>query len=248
VTGVKCWAYPIQFRDGTPGAKRPKRVLVVDDHPILRQGLRCIIDNEEDLTVCGEANTAREARAAVQDSNPDVVTVDISLTQGDGIELVRTLRARYPRLPILVLSFHDESIYAGRLLSVGANGYIMKQAPGDQILAALRCVLDGNIYVSAAIGADMIRKGTAGGACASANLIDRLSNRELQILHLISKGMSTREISRSLNLSVKTVESHRQRIKQKLNLDTGMQLLQYALTWLKAGIRRLDECDEVIAV
>src|SRR5579859_8171403 len=213
------------------GKRRVRRVLIVDDHPIVRQGLRRVMENEEDLTVCGEAETARDARAAIKELNPDVVIADISLKQGDGIELVRDVRAHHPQLPILVLSMHDETIYAERMLSAGANGYIMKQAASEQFLISLRRVLDGGIYVSEAVGNNMIQKFAAGGSYISANPIDRLSNRELQILHMIGKGMSTRETAHSLNLSIKTVESHRQRIKRKLNLSTGTQLVQYAVNW-----------------
>jgi len=211
--------------------KKARRVLLVDDHPIVRQGLRRLIEQEEDLAVCGEAETARDARTAIKELDPDVVIVDISLKQGDGIELVRDTRAHHPSLPLLVLSMHDEAIYAERMLSAGANGYIMKQAASDQFLIALRRVLDRGIYVSEAVGNSMIRKFAAGGAYISANPIDRLSNRELQILHMIGKGLSTRESADALNLSVKTVESHRQRIKRKLNLTTGSQLVQYAVNW-----------------
>src|ERR1017187_3181159 len=211
--------------------RRVRRVLIVDDHPIVRQGLRRIMQNEDDLTVCGEAETTSQARTAIKELNPDIVITDLSLTRGDGIELVRDVRAHHPQLPILVLSMHDEAIYAERLLSAGANGYIMKQAASEQFLVSLRRVLDGGIYVSEAVGNNMIQKFAAGGAYISANPIDRLSNRELQILHMIGKGMSTRETAHSLNLSIKTVESHRQRIKRKLNLTTGTQLVQYAVNW-----------------
>ncbi len=214
-----------------PGKRRARRVLIVDDHPIVRQGLRRIMENEEDLVVCGEAETARDARIAIKELNPDVVIADISLKQGDGIELVRDVRAHHPQMPILVLSMHDEAIYAERMLSAGANGYIMKQAVSEQFLVSLRRVLEGGIYVSEAVGNNMIQKFASGGQYASANPIDRLSNRELQILHMIGKGMSTRETANALNLSVKTVESHRQRIKRKLNLSTGTQLVQYAVNW-----------------
>jgi DNA-binding NarL/FixJ family response regulator len=213
------------------GKAQARRVLIVDDHPIVRQGLRRIMENEDDLTVCGEAETARDARTAIKELNPDVMIADISLKLSDGIELVRDVRAHYPHLPILVLSMHDESIYAERMLSAGANGYIMKQAASEQFLISLRRVLDGGIYVSEAVGNNMIQKFAAGGSYISANPIDRLSNRELQILHMIGKGMSTRETAESLNLSIKTVESHRQRIKRKLNLHTGTQLVQYAVNW-----------------
>ena len=211
--------------------RNARRILIVDDHPIVRQGLRRLMENEEDLSVCGEVETARDARTAIKDLNPDAVIVDISLKQGDGIELVRDVRAHYATLPMLVLSMHDEAIYAERMLSAGANGYIMKQAASEQFLASLRRVLDGGIYVSEAVGSNMIQKFASGGSYTSANPIDRLSNRELQILHMIGKGMSTRETANSLNLSIKTVESHRQRIKRKLNLNTGAQLVQYAVNW-----------------
>jgi DNA-binding NarL/FixJ family response regulator len=211
--------------------RRKNRVLIVDDHPIVRQGLRRLIEQEDDLTVCGEAETTREAKTAIRELKPDVVIVDISLKQGDGIELVKDARAHYAQLPILVLSMHDETIYAERMLSAGANGYIMKQAASDQFLVALRRVLEGGIYVSEVVGNSMIQKFASGGAYISANPIDRLSNRELQILHMIGRGLSTRQAAEALNLSVKTVESHRQRIKRKLNLSTGSQLVQYAVNW-----------------
>src|SRR5271169_1965898 len=213
------------------GKRRVRRVLIVDDHPIVRQGLRRIMENEDDLVVCGEAETARDARAAIRELRPDAVVADLSLKQGDGIELVRDVRAHFPHLPILVLSMHDEAIYAERILSAGANGYIMKQAASEQFLVSLRRVLDGGIYVSEAVGNSMIKKIAAGGGYTSANPVDRLSTRELQILHMIGKGMSTRETAQSLNLSIKTIESHRQRIKRKLNLSTGTQLVQYAVNW-----------------
>jgi len=226
------WTRSSPSESGAHGGKRSvRRVLIVDDHPIVRQGLRRIMENEDDLIVCGEAESVREARTAIKELNPDVMIVDISLKQGDGIELVRDVRAHHPQLPILVLSMHDETIYAERMLSAGANGYIMKLAASEQFLIALRRVLDGGIYVSEAVGNNMIQKFAAGGAYISANPVDRLSNRELQVLHMIGKGMSTRETAASLNLSIKTVESHRQRIKRKLNLQTGTQLVQYAVNW-----------------
>jgi DNA-binding NarL/FixJ family response regulator len=219
---------PVSVDGGKRGARR---VLIIDNHPIVREGLRRVIDGEDDLFVCAEADTARDARVAIKERNPDVMIADIGLNQGDGIELVRDVRAHYARLPILVLSSHDETIYAERLLSVGANGYIMKHATSEEILVSLRRVLDGEIYVSHDVGCNMIKKSRDRGNHVSSDPIDRLSNRELQILHLIGKGMSTRETADSLTLSIKTVESHRQRIKTKLNLHTGTQLVQFAINW-----------------
>jgi DNA-binding NarL/FixJ family response regulator len=158
------------------------------------------------------------------------VIVDISLAQGDGLELVRDVHAQRPELPMLVLSMHDELIYAERLLAAGASGYIMKQAASDQLLIALRKVLVGETYLSESLAGNLGRI-DSGGAGFSADPIDRLSNRELQVLSLIGRGLSSREAAEALGLSVKTVETHRQSLKRKLNLATNAQLLQYAINW-----------------
>src|SRR5208283_1053755 len=159
------WMRNAMAQPGMAGGKRRvRRVLIVDDHPIVRQGLRRVMEAEEDLIVCGEAETVRDARVAIKDLNPEVMIADISLKQGDGIELVRDVRAHYPQLPILVLSMHDETIYAERMLAAGANGYIMKQAASEQFLISLRRVLDGNIYVSEAVGNNMIQKFATGAS------------------------------------------------------------------------------------
>lgn len=217
-----------------------RRVLIVDDHPIVRQGLRRMIEPEPDLVVCGEVQTEREARTAIRALSPDVVIVDISLGQGDGLELVRDVHAQQPELPMLVLSMHDELIYAERLLAAGASGYIMKQAALDQLLVALRTVLDGGTYLSESLASNL---GRGGGLSAGigADPIDRLSNRELQVLSLIGRGMSSREAAEALGLSVKTVETHRQSLKRKLNLATNAQLLQYAINWYASRSRPAAE-------
>lgn len=207
--------------------KSRRRVLIVDDHPIVRQGLRRVIDLESDLTVCGEAQGEREARAAIRELKPDVAIIDISLGQGDGLELVRDVRAQHPALAILVLSMHDELIYAERLLGAGARGYITKQAASEQLLVALRRVLDGEEYVSDAVARGRGQERTG----ARADPIERLSNRELQVLSLIGRGQSSRQAADALGLSVKTVETHRQSLKRKLNLATNAQLVQYAINW-----------------
>ena len=223
-----------------PGARGPgfahtpgkRKVLIVDDHPIVRQGLRLMIDEEPDLKVCGEAQSEREARVAIRDLEPDVVIVDISLTQGDGLELVRDVHAHHPELPMLVLSMHDELIYAERLLAAGACGYIMKHAASDQLLVALRRVLAGERYLSESLAENLGRMRGGGEARAVRDdPIERLSNRELQVLSLIGRGQSSREAADRLGLSVKTVETHRQSLKRKLNLVTNAQLLQYAINW-----------------
>jgi DNA-binding NarL/FixJ family response regulator len=212
------------------GAPR-RRVLLVDDHPIVLKGLRRLIENEADLEVCAEAEGVREARAAIRRHQPDLAVVDISLKDGDGLELVKDLRAQYPALPVLVLSMHDESVYAERMLAAGANGYIMKQAASEQFMEALRKVLAGGIYVSDTIEARLARGTVRGEVPASQELIGQLSNRELQILRMIGRGLSTRQVADTLNLSIKTIEAHRQRIKHKLGLKTGAQLVNFAVSW-----------------
>ncbi len=196
-----------------------------------------MIEPEPDLVVCGEVQTEREARAAIRALSPDIVIVDISLAQGDGLELVRDVHAQRPELPMLVLSMHDELIYAERLLAAGASGYIMKHAASDQLLIALRQVLSGDVYLSESLAANLGRSGVQGtsGGSGSGDPIERLSNRELQVLSLIGRGQSSREAADSLGLSVKTVETHRQSLKRKLNLLTNAQLLQYAINWYASG-------------
>ncbi|MET0292304.1 MAG: response regulator transcription factor [Steroidobacteraceae bacterium] len=205
---------------------RRRKVLIVDDHPIVRQGLRSMIDAEPDLRICGEAENEREARLAIRELQPDVVVVDLSLDQGDGISLVRDVHAHHPDVALLVLSMHDESIYAERLLAVGASGYIMKQAAADQLTTALRCVLDGGTYLS-----EGMRRTLVGQSATTAGEPSKLSARELQVLGMIGRGVSSRDIAQALSLSVKTIESHRLSIKRKLNLTTNAQLVQYAIKW-----------------
>lgn len=206
-----------------------RRALIVDEHPVVRQGLRYFLENTDDLACCGEADSDAGARSAIAQSHPDVLICEISFRRLDGIELVRQMRAHYPRLPILVLSVLDETIYAPRMLALGVGGYIMKQASTELILTALRAVLEGNVYVSELIGNSMLSRFAGGTARLAADPIEQLSNRELQVLRLIGAGSSTREAAQLLHLSIKTVESHRQRIKRKLNLTTGIQLLRYAV-------------------
>jgi DNA-binding NarL/FixJ family response regulator len=206
--------------------------MLVDDHPIVRRGLKRLIESEPDLEVCGEAASVREARQSIREGLPDAVVADISLRDGDGIELVTDLHAHHPELPVLVLSMHDEAIYAERLLAAGARGYIMKQAAGAEFIAALRKVLGGGLWVSDAVRSRMLARCVVDGRTGPIDPIDRLSNRELQVLQMIGRGLSTREAADSLSLSVKTVESHRQRIKVKLGLATGAQLIRFASAWV----------------
>jgi DNA-binding NarL/FixJ family response regulator len=231
------------------GQRRIARILIVDSHPIVREGLRWIIDQARELVVCAEADTVTSALAAIEETDPDVIVMDISLNQGDGIGLVRDVRACYPKLAILVLSNHQEDLYAEHMLSVGANGYMTKDATSEQILRSLRRVIDGKTSVSDAVANNIIQGAAAKGRLTSANPVDRLSNRELQVLYGIRCGTSTREIARSLKLSVKTVESHRQRIKRKLNLRNGSHLMRFAVDWFNRqhpqGISITDVADNL---
>ena len=207
-----------------------RRVLTVDDHPIVRHGLARMIEASPDLAVCGEVETVADAKHAIRTLEPDVVIVDLTLGQGDGLELVRDVRAQRSGLPMLVLSMHEESIYAERMLAAGARGYIMKEAASDQLLIALRRVLAGKVYLSEALTARLRARGAASTGETTEDPLRRLSNREMQVLGKLGRGLSSRAIATDLTLSVKTVESHRQSIKRKLNLTNNAQLLQYALT------------------
>ncbi len=212
-----------------------QRVLIVDDHPIVRHGLARMIEAAPDLSVCGEVETVADAKRAIRELQPDVVIVDLTLGQGDGLELVRDARAQHPRLPMLVLSMHEESIYAERMLAAGARGYIMKEAASDQLLIALRRVLSGKRYLSEALEARLRSRGAQPAGEVAEDPLKRLSNREIQVLAKLGRGLSSRAIAADLTLSVKTVESHRQSIKRKLNLSNNAQLLQYALTFDRAS-------------
>ena len=202
---------------------------------MIRQGLSQLIDQEDDLEVCGEAASVREAHAALQQTQPNVVIVDLSLRASNGLDLIKDIRSNYGQLPVLVCSMHDENIYAARLLSAGANGYIMKEATADQLLAALRQVLAGGLYISERVKTRMTERLAVGVAKQAEDLIKRLSNRELEVLDLIGRGKTTQQIAESLHLSVKTIDSHRQRIKKKLGLQSSAQLAQFAIYHLLIG-------------
>jgi DNA-binding NarL/FixJ family response regulator len=193
-----------------------RRVLIVDDHPVVRHGIKLMINAEPDLTIVGEAQSEQEARRLVRELQPDVVLLDLSLGQGDGFNIVRDVHAHYPDMRILVLSMHDESIYAERLLAQGASGYIMKQAAAEQLITALRTVLRGERFLS-----DTVKRTMGDRRGDDADPGSRLSGRELQVISLIGQGYGTREIADRLSLSVKTVETHRLAIKRKLALDTN---------------------------
>src|SRR5271154_6984206 len=210
---------------------KKKTVFVVDDHPIVRQGLALLINQEADLAVCGEGEEMHSALSAIQSARPDILIVDISLNGPDGLELLKNVRITAPRLPVLVLSMHDESIYAERALRAGANGYIMKQEATEKVLVALRRILSGEIYVSDRIANSMLRHYVRGASPSERSSISDLTDRELEVFRLIGEGHGTRQIAEALHLSVKTVESYQAHIKEKLSLRSARELVQHAVQW-----------------
>jgi DNA-binding NarL/FixJ family response regulator len=208
------------------------KVFLVDDHPLVREWLSQLIQREADLMVCGEAEDTNEAVVKVGEVNPDIVIADISLKTTHGLELVKDLQAQFPKLPVLVLSMHDESLYAERVLRAGAMGYITKQESTRKVLQAIRQVLGGQIYVSEKMAARMVHKLVAGRNQEHRSPVERLTDRELEVFQLIGKGQGTRKIAEELHLGIKTVESYRARIKDKLKLEDGTQLLQQAIQWV----------------
>ena len=208
-----------------------KRILVVDDHPIVRQGLALLINREPDLVVCGEAEDAMGAMHVLASAHPDILIVDISLNGPDGIDLLKNIRLSHPTLPVLILSMHDELIYAERALRAGANGYIMKQEATENVLVAARRILNGEIYVSARIANQMLRHYITGSGTLRNSSIADLSDRELEVFRLIGDGHGTRQIAKELHLSIKTVESYQAHIKEKLSLRSARELMQRAIQW-----------------
>jgi DNA-binding NarL/FixJ family response regulator len=212
-------------------ATRKNKVFVVDDHPIVRQGLALMINREPDLTVCGEAEDARTATQLIATAKPDILVVDISLNGPDGLDLLKNIRMRYPDLPVLILSMHDESIYAERALRAGAQGYIMKQEATEKVLVALRRILGSEIYVSDQIANRMLQRYIGSPNEGRPPSIADLTDRELEVFRLIGEGHSTRQIAEDLHISVKTVESYQAHIKEKLSLRSGRELVQHAIQW-----------------
>jgi DNA-binding NarL/FixJ family response regulator len=212
---------------------RKHSILLIDDHPIVRQGLAQLINQESDLQVTSEAATAREALEALEEgaAPPDVAIVDISLEDRSGIELIKDLRARHPQLPVLALSMHDEALYAERALRAGAKGYIMKQEATEKVMTAIRKVLAGQIYVSEKMAARLVDQVVDRKPGEGDSPLSRLSDRELEIFGMIGRGMGTREVANKLSLSIKTIEAHREHIKEKLRLRSGTELMRMAVQY-----------------
>ena len=223
------------FRSGgiaSGNPMQPSKIFLVDDHAVVRQGLALLINRESDLLVCGDSEDANVALRQIEISRPDLVIVDISLQGPDGLELLKSMRARDPVLPVLILSMLDELLYAERALRAGANGYIMKQQATEQVLVAIRRILGGEIYVSEQMANKMLHRFVGGSRLADQRSpVADLTDRELEVFRLIGEGHGTRQIAEELHISVKTVESYQAHIKEKLLLKNGRELVQRAIQW-----------------
>jgi DNA-binding NarL/FixJ family response regulator len=211
-----------------------KRIVLVDKHPVFRHGLMQLINQQTDLVACGEADDAHTALALIVNLKPDLAVVDLALKKSLGIELIKDLKVQHSSLPVLVLSMHEESLYTERALRAGARGYIMKDEPGEEILLAIRRVLNGRIYLSHDMGTKLLSPLVNGGVDVSHSPVDRLSDRELEVFQLLGKAYETRQIAETLRVSVKTVESYREHIKVKLNLENSTQLIRKAVEWVQS--------------
>jgi DNA-binding NarL/FixJ family response regulator len=218
----------------TKGGKT--RVLIVDDHAIVRFGIAQVINKQADLVVCGEEESAARALDAISSLKPDLVIADISLKDSSGLELMRNIKAQYPRMPVLVVSGHDESIYAEIAFRAGALGYLMKEEALEKILTAIRRVLTGAVYVSDALAARLLQQQIRGQTDIQESPVKSLSDREMEVFRLIGQWKKTRDIAEELHLSIKTIEYYREQIKRKLNLRDAAELTQYATSWVQREI------------
>lgn len=212
--------------------KKKKRVLVVDDHPVVRKGLSFLIEKEPDLTICGECAEGANVLSSIEKSNPDIAILDLVLKDMDGIGLLKDIRQRYPDLPILVLSMHDEFVYAERALRAGATGYMKKDEMLDKVIPTLRQILQGHIYVTENVKDKILTKIVRRSGQADGSILDRLSDREMEVFQLLGQGYSTRRIAERWGRSVKTVETYRANIKRKLDLDVATDLVHFATEWV----------------
>lgn len=209
----------------------PASIFIVDDHPLVRHGLRQLIEGEPDLCVYGDADSVSTAMQSISSSLPDLAIIDLSLPDGNGLKLVKHLLTRYPELSILISSMHDEMLFAERALKAGAKGYINKSATGDEIIDAIHQVLNGKTYLSTQAAKNLTIQNAGNNQRSEKSGIKQLSNRELEVYEFIGRGLSTGDISRKLNLSIKTIESHRANIKKKLGLASSGELTRSAMQW-----------------
>jgi DNA-binding NarL/FixJ family response regulator len=218
---------------GTKPAGGRRRVFLIDDHTVVRNGLAELLNHTSDLQICGEAASAEEALEKIESSTPEIALVDLTLGEMTGLELIKNLKARLPQLPLLVLSMHDESFYAERCLRAGAKGYIMKKEAIEQVEHAIRQILDGKVYLSQKMSDQFLLAVARGDAAKIGSPVNLLSDRELEVFECIGRGLGASEIARKLHLSVKTIESYQAKLKEKLNLKDSSALFQYALHWVE---------------
>lgn len=221
------------MKSSLPTKTGRKRIFIVDDHPMMRDGLRALISGESDLEVCGEADDALPALEQIEKLKPDLIIVDITLRSTSGLELLKDLHHRAPSVPALVISMHDESLYAERVLRAGGRGYVMKQEGGKKLMEAVRHVLSGQIFVSPKISAKIL-DAFSGHRPTGSSPVERLTNREFEVFQLIGGGLGTKDIAARLHVSTKTVEVHRVNIKQKLNVGTAQELIHFAVRWAES--------------
>jgi DNA-binding NarL/FixJ family response regulator len=218
--------------------KARKRILLVDDHPIMRHGLAQLINSEPDLQICGEAGSSAEGLRSVEKLQPDLVVADLTLPDKHGLEFIKDLHALFPGTLVLVLSMHDESLYAERALRAGARGYLMKETAADHVVKAVHRVLDGGIYLSEKMAGHLLESIAGQRKSSDASLLERLTDRELEVLQLIGQGKATRHIAEQLHVSTRTVDAHRAHMKEKLQLSDGAALVHYAMRWVENGANR----------
>lgn len=207
------------------------RIFIVDDHPLVREGLTNLINGQDDLIICGEAKDSAQALDGIMKARPDVALIDISLENQSGLELVKQLRNQFPHVALIVLSMHDETLYAERVVRAGARGYVMKHETSKSVLASIRRVLEGGVYFSERIVNRMARRISSAGAAAGRSPVERLSDRELEIFRLLGKGRTTSQIAEDLNLSLKTVQAYCARAKEKFGVTSLTELLRAAIRW-----------------
>lgn len=213
-----------------------KKILIVDDHPVLREGLEKVIEAEEELEVCGKAESVQDALALIEADLPDLVLTDLSLPGRNGLELIKDLKVAWADLPVLVMSMHDEMIYAERVLRAGGKGYVMKQAPSDALLGAIRQVLDGGVYVSEKVTSHFLQ-GLSGNTKQTASFpLQRLTDREMEVFDLVGRGKGNHEIAEMLSVSPRTIDAHKTHIREKLGLATGNDLIRYAVRWVESSV------------
>jgi len=212
--------------------EQPARILIVDDHELVRHGLAQLLSDEPDLETCGEAEDVDGAIKQVEETNPDLVVVDISLKNGNGLELIKRIKTNHPNVKTLVSSMHDESLFAERVLHAGAMGFINKQQAMETVIDAIRQVLAGHVYLSPDMTDRLVHGIVDGQGKPGTSPVNRLSDRELQVFEMIGQGLSTREVANQLHLSIKTIETHREHIKDKMSLKNAAELSRHAVQWV----------------